>query len=387
MALALFPKRPLREAVVHVTGLGTDPIAADDGLSQLQRLSLVSQREGRYRMLPLTYEYALAELAAHPDFEQEARERWVRWYQEYAHKYGMGGTEWEEWHIQYDRLEEEWENILAVFNWCVAEERYENVIFLLEQVSSFANIYGHWDSYLRWIDWLIQAGERRGDWSRVFSQLVSKGSRFTFMGNNLKAQETLASALKLREYATPKEEVKLLLTLGRLCIRLGNLKKALEWFAQGQQTFGLTDPQDDKERRRDAIGLIYWQAVAHFEGQNYDQAERLFQQVLEQGQIISWQRAINYAQNYLADIAIVRGNLEEADRLLRAGLSVAERNKDKRRTAFYKRSFAYLEHKQRNLAEAQRWASAALDGFDRLGMQPEAEEMQELLQSLKPSQN
>jgi LuxR family glucitol operon transcriptional activator len=46
MALAMFPKRPLREAVIHVAGLRTDPIAADDGLAQLQCLSLVSQSEG-----------------------------------------------------------------------------------------------------------------------------------------------------------------------------------------------------------------------------------------------------------------------------------------------------------------------------------------------------
>jgi hypothetical protein len=60
---------------------------------------------------------------------------------------------------------------------------------------------------------------------------------------------------------------------------------------------------------------------------------------------------------------------------------VAERNKDKRRTALFKRSFAYLEQKRGNLAESQRWAEAALDGFERLGMQLEAQEMREWIQA------
>ncbi len=77
MAMAMFPKSPLRMAITHTAGLATDPLAVEDGLVKLQQLSLVSQQEGRYRMLPLTREYALAELLTHPDFEREARKRWV----------------------------------------------------------------------------------------------------------------------------------------------------------------------------------------------------------------------------------------------------------------------------------------------------------------------
>ena len=59
MALAMFPKSPLRVALAHTAGLESDPIAVEEGLAQLQQLSLVSQQEERYGMLPLTREYAL----------------------------------------------------------------------------------------------------------------------------------------------------------------------------------------------------------------------------------------------------------------------------------------------------------------------------------------
>ncbi|RMG91137.1 MAG: ATP-binding protein, partial [Chloroflexi bacterium] len=88
MAMAMFPKRPLREAVIRTAGLSADPIAADEGLARLQQLSLTTGQEGRYQMLPLTREYGLAELAANPDFEEEARERWIHWYLEFAEKFG-----------------------------------------------------------------------------------------------------------------------------------------------------------------------------------------------------------------------------------------------------------------------------------------------------------
>ena len=123
MALALFPQWPLRPPVNCVSGLESDPIVAEEALSQLQRLSLVRETEGRFRMLPLTREYALAELVKHSSFEKDARERWIDWYLRFAEKHG--GHDMQEWHVGFDHLEDEWENLLAVFDWCATHERYD----------------------------------------------------------------------------------------------------------------------------------------------------------------------------------------------------------------------------------------------------------------------
>ncbi len=120
MAFALFPTMPLRSAVTYVAGLDTDPMAADEALAQLQRLSLIREFDGRFRMLSLTREYAMAELMAHPDFEEEAHKRWIEWYQKFARQYG--GHDEIEWHVNFDHLDEEWENLLAVFHWCATHE-------------------------------------------------------------------------------------------------------------------------------------------------------------------------------------------------------------------------------------------------------------------------
>ena len=160
MTFALFPRMPSRSTVTYVAGLETDPIDAEEALSQLQRLSLLREFRDRLRMLPLTREYALAELKAHPDFEQEARERWIKWYVRFAQHYG--GHDMEEWHVRFDRLNEEWENLLALFDWCASHERYDVIkaFWCAEELGSvvhFTTLYGHWDDRLAWLSWLIDA--------------------------------------------------------------------------------------------------------------------------------------------------------------------------------------------------------------------------------------
>lgn len=388
MALALFPKRPLREAVVHVAGLNQDLIAAEEGLAKLQQVSFVGQTQGRFSLLSLTREYALAELAAHPNFELEARERWVEWYLNFTKEYG--GRDWQEWHIQYDRLEEEWENLLSVFDWCAAEERYTDLTALWqeERVGGFVNIYGYWDDSLIWLNWLLLASERRGDWPVAVEAMADIAWRLTMMAQSEQLEEAealLKRAWSLRDYPDVKVRFAITHNMAVLNIRQKKYTEAHYWLDLAE---ALVDKVflEEREGVRRWISNPYWRAVAAYESKDYDRSETLFQQVMEHGRAIRWQRVVIYAQNWLADIAIVREKLDEAEHLLLTGLPVAERNRDKRRTAFYKRSFAYLEQKRGNLAEALRWAEAALDGFERLGMQPEIEETNKLVQLLNPGQ-
>lgn len=61
------------------------------------------------------------------------------------------------------------------------------------------------------------------------------------------------------------------------------------------------------------------------------------------------------------------------------GLVVAERNKDKGLSSDYQRCFAYLERARGNVEKSQEHAKKAIDGFNRLGMLQEAEDMRTFL--------
>lgn len=382
MAMAMFPKLPVREAVAHTAGLTADPNAVEDGLAQLQQLSLASQQAGQYRMLPLTREYALTELAAHPEFEREARRRWVEWYSHLTEEYG--GNDWKEWHIPYNRLEEEWENLLAVFDWCAAHGRYDEIRAFWEggRVLVFAGIYGYWNDRLIWLNWLIEAAERRGDWPIAVEAMRDQGFILTLTRHLKEADLYFRRAWDIREHVNLQVQIELIQDIAQLSLYQGRYSDAHSLLDQARILLD-TAQLDKPEWARRWITDRYYHGLVCYEERDYDQAESYFREVIKQAHETGWQRAIIYAQNYLADISIAQDRLDEAESLLKTGWPVSERNKDKRRTAHYKRSFAYLRQKQGDRDEAARWAREALDGFDRLGMQLEAKEMQELLQVLQ----
>ncbi len=388
MAMSMFPKHPVRDAVVHVAGLSQDHFAAEEGLAVLQKLSLARYRDGRYDVLPLTREYAQAELTAHPNFEREARERWVQWYMDFIEKHG--GKDWGEFQIEYDYIEEEWENILAVLDWCAANERYEEIAAVWKYdgngVDNFSNIYGHWNDRLLWQEWLSQAAERRGDWPVAIEAILAGAWVLTMTGKPSdleKAQAMLDRGWELLEQAnSPRLRMSLGHGLGVLYVRRKDYQHAIHWFnvsAEARDDAGLVTL--DKERSR--VAVMYWYGLMAYQKGEYTESRRFFDEVMHLGEEIGWQRAVVYARNWLADIAIERGNLDEALVLLQGGLPVAERNRDLRRIAFYKYSFARLEQARGNYEAALRWGAEALKEFEHLNMYPEAEAARQLLDGLR----
>ncbi len=382
MAMAMFSKHPVREAIAHVAGLTADANAVEDGLAQLLQLSLISQHGGRYHMLPLTREYALTELSTHPEFEWEARRRWVEWYMNFTNQYG--GYDWTEWHIQFDRIEEEWENLLAVFDWCAANEAYYAIRSFWHSggVLKVAYIYGYWDDLLIWLNWLTQAAERRGDWSIAVSAMMEVGSILSHMGRLEDADRFLRRAWDLREHADFRIQVEIIQIIARLRTYQEQYAEAQYWLDQANAFLEKAQLHEPEYSRKWINNQRYYGELC-YKKRDYDQAEMCFRQVLDRAQMIGRQRSIIASQNYLANIAIAQDRLVEAEGLLKTGLTVCERNKDKRRTAYYKCSFAHLYRKLDDLGASRRWAEEAFDGFERLGMQLEMEEMRALLQELQ----
>ena len=397
MAFALFPQMPLRSAIGYVAGLKTDPIVAEEALSQLQRLSLVREFQDRFRMLPLTREYALAELRRYPTFEQEARECWIDWYLRFTQRYG--GHDMKEWHVDFDHLEREWENLLAVFDWCTNNERYDVIkaFWCAEKVSSvvdFTIIYGLWDDRLNWLDWLMSTAGARGDSLTDLDTLASHAYTLTLMGRYEEAEEFFKRGQRLRPHVEPQIEARFLLNYGYLCIFQNHFEEADHLLDQAME---VAQPVQEPLRTRFMLNINYNRAASSYwkakwkseQGDIAGSKDDLttaridFRRVIERGNTFGWQRIANYAQNYAADIAIQQGDYEEAEHLLEPGLTMAERNNERRRTASYKRSFAHLNWRQGKLNEALRWAREAREGYECLGAKQDIQGMDELIQELQ----
>ncbi len=378
MGLALFAKSASRDAIAQITLPEVDPLTA---LAQLYRLRLVMQREERYDMHPLTREYALAELKGYSEFEKQARERWVNWYLRFSQTYRQ--QNWRQWQ-DYQDLDQEWENLQAAIDWCIQQNRYEQVRQFWQHVKGYTYLRGYWYERLAWIDWLLQVAQQRQDNSMLAEALSDKSWTLALMGRS----EQLAKLEALFLQVSPLQEGQdlidhLELTLDRavLSIHLRKLAQAHELLKQGKDLLKRVQIEEPKHLRQ-LIRLNYYEAEVWYRTGNYQQAKVLYQKALEQSQVAQWQQVEVYILNWLADVALVgEGNLAEAERLLRISMPIAvETIQDRRSIAFHKRSWAHLEKMRGNVAQSRRWTKEAKDDFESLGMLAEAQEMQSWLE-------
>jgi LuxR family glucitol operon transcriptional activator len=386
MALSLFPAGASEAAIAHVVG-GT--AATMPGLAQLQQFSLVQQQEGRYRLLALTREYALAELATHPNFAHAAYDRWVGWYHDVAQAHG--GKDAKEWQT-YAALEPEWENLQSAIEWCIERDRYEDVKQFWQQVSCYTHTQGSrrnrlsvWSRRLDWTEWLIQAAQQRQDWPTALTVVRDRAWTLTLLGQ----ANHLEQASQLYEFAWARRQfgaddrlpIELAIDIAVLKIQTEEFGRAFDWLYQANQLLDEAD-LDESAIARFIVHILYYQGEIHYKTRRYSESETLFQQVLYQAQQLQWQRAIFLAKDWLADIAIHQRQFTLAQHWIEEGLQMAQANQDTCRIAFCQRSFARLEQARRNQSIAQRWAAEAQQGFESLGMLTEAQETAELLQTL-----
>src|SRR5581483_1642102 len=315
-------------------------------------------------------------------FEREACQRWVTWYRDFTREHG--GKDWGEGSVHYDLLEEEWGNLLAVFDWCTAHGHYQAMqIFWQEHyLVKFAHIYGHWDDRLIWLEWLIQAAEKEGDWSNAVRAMVDRASTLTLLGQWNEAEKQLKQAWTLHQQANSWVQVILTTKLANLYIYQKQYLEAFHWLNQAQDL--LNTAQFDKlEHTRRQADLHLYQGNAHYRQRSYDQARYAYQEARNLSREIGWRRVATLTEVYLANIAIAQGKLDEAEMLLNMSSPVIRNSTDKRLRALYCQVYAQFSKAQGKADEAYRLAREAFYGFERLGMKTEAEETQELLLSLQ----
>lgn len=383
ISLAIFRDSPIQAAVAEVAGLTSVPDSVSNGLVRLQQLSLVNlnQETKRYEMLSLTREYALAQLAAYPDFEKEARKRWVKWYLNFAYRYG--GEDWENW-IHYDRLKEEEGNLREVLYWCKNQDHYAEVRDLWLLLNHYANLYAYWDDRLDWLQWLIEQSERRGEWSSLVKFMIRKTwllIRECSPESLKKADEILQQAWVLRDYADSCVQADLAESIARLQIRQNNYQNARHWL-KVEEKLVIEANLEEQQHIRYFIPVFYHRAEIFYSEGEYSLTKKLFQEVMKSAEKIRWHRVINSAQNWLGDIAIEQGDRDEAHKLLIQGLRFAESTKNKRRLARYQRSLACWEKKWGSPEKARQLSTQAINSFKDLRMTRDAQEMQIFFDSL-----
>ena len=394
MALSLFTKPASAQALKAMANVDNSLDAADS-LAKLQQLSLINYRQGGYEMLHLTREYALSEMSNNPEFEMSARNSWLNWYLNFAQQHGR--KDWREWQ-DYQHLEDEWDNLTDVLEWCISNNCYHDACKLWRDIKcytySFAyrqNRLSYWDATLLWLEWLSEAAVSRKDFATAAEMIGDRAWKLTLMGQEQHlavADDLFVQAWGLHQSLTLEMQVDLAIHIGVWHIQKQQFSQANHWLHQAENLLNNSDsldniPIDSYIKTRLSLHIIYYQGEIYYKTENYQESQILFKQIFRKAQSIGWRRASLLAKDFLANIAIKQGKLKQAQNYLAEVLQVAEDNQDKCSRAYTKRSLARLERKLGNLNVAKRWVYEAVIDFETLGMKPEAREAQALLQAIE----
>lgn len=384
MALGCFSEAANPQAIGAVAG---EPNLARviDSLAQLRQRSLLKQQSGQYDMISLTRELTSAELMAHPEFETAARERWIRWYLDYAAQ--SIGQNWQDWQT-YTVLETEWGNLQTVIEWCIEQDRYEEVKQFWQIVKGYTHAQGYrvdrrtcWNTRLDWTDWLLQAATDRQDWRTELEVRLDRGWTLMLMGQSQsleQADRLYRQAWQQRQSYPLREQTNLAIQIAALQIECQQWDQGYDWITEAA-TLWSHQPQPCP---RQQIQIDYYEGKLNYKTGEYERAQVQFQQVLQQAEVMGWQRAVALAKNWLADIAIQQHNLDFAETVFQEGLQIAATHQDACRAAFCRRSLARLEQARGNHSIARQWAEAAKQTFEQLGMGIEVQETIELIQTI-----
>jgi tetratricopeptide (TPR) repeat protein len=400
MGLTFFSTPVRRETLIEVALTNGEEYGAAESsqdearaaLAGLQELSLVRQEQDRYTMLPLTREYAIAELKTQPTFEKAARERWIRWGLGFVEQYGQ--QEIWDWRQQNDVIEAEWSNLQTLIEWCVLKDRYDELYQLWQGLEAHIHLQGNrskrsicWGDRLDyWIKWLIETAKQKKQLAVAAVVMVSRGWLLTTMGQaeHLDVADQLFTDAwtTLRHHQTPAFQLGLAVDIAALRIRQDRLGEAQTWLDQAMEL--LEDDQvTDSERLSQLSRLEYYRGKVYFAEGEYEPAKAHFTEALAAARAVGWQLGVQRISNWLADAAIKQGEFRVAEPLLLDNFQVAEANQDIYQMAFCQRSLANLAVARDDRRAATEWARKGLEHFSSLDMLAEAEEAAAFLQGLE----
>jgi LuxR family glucitol operon transcriptional activator len=140
LALALCKGDASREELGYVAGFGEDEFSRDDGLVELDKLSLVNKKGDRFSMLPLTKEYVDHELGIVTYFTTEAVRRLI---EHHTAHYPYGNAC--QYLLQY-------RNQLSKVQIKEAIDIIDSKLWNVYQEATASNYYDPW--YYSWYEWL-----------------------------------------------------------------------------------------------------------------------------------------------------------------------------------------------------------------------------------------
>jgi tetratricopeptide (TPR) repeat protein len=365
MALAVFASDASREALGSVTRL--PELDRDDGLAKLEKLSLVNKTGSRFSLLPMTRQFALADLIQ-TSLETKLRERQAEYYSSVVSSYKLSSD-------SLNWIRQEHSNIAALLQILISLGQYQMMIDIFSRYYPFLWRQGHWTQG-------TQLAQQVLDWALVNKNVSLQakcnhwlGRLYLYQRQYQRAEKHLVDAAE--QYSEADWQwisvqtyfAQVLLRQGRFPDARRHLEEALPVALERQDYRGAT-------RLYNTFAEI---ALSRSEP-DLDAAMQYVEKGYALAQGRNEQTTVLGKSFYLRGmIERLRGNLEEAEKWVAKYTEIAEREcfVQERAQGLFER--AQIAEDQHRVPEAVDMAKCALEIFDRLGMREEMRSCEQLL--------
>lgn len=376
MSLAIFARDASRVMLGTIADLSNAD--RDEGLGQLERLSLLNKHGDRFSFLPLTRTFAFAELTNDPAIESQLRQRWI----DYLKEITRGADSEYYWRYRSYAFYTEGENIVDAIEWCFAQGTAEDVFALAEGAYDYLEVVGRWNEIIEMCDRALSLAVSVEDKIAIARLSNTMGFIQSQQGEYDEAEKLHWEALsRYQSIHNLEGESVTLQHLSTIYRKRGDYAAAKEYNDRAWRMAEELSVGDLKALINTSYGKLardrgdwiaawdYFSAVQDWFEQRVEQAPR--DEPLARS---TW--------GHLAIVAYHLGRPQEAKDLCLKSLEFFEQYGTKGYMATLKYRLALAEEALGEVEAARRHAKEALDWFERLGMKPDYAEALKLFERL-----
>jgi len=377
MALSLFVPDASRQALGYVADLSE--LDRDEGLIELERLSLVNKYQDRFVFLPLTRSFALEELGKSERFRDIAPRRWVDYLKGLCQ---VSDSEYY-WRYRSYAFQDEGANILEAVQWSYEHGTAEDIFLLALAAYEYLDATGDWNRIITLCRQVLRLARTVQNPVAIARFAIIEGWILRQWGEYGRAESSFLDALGQSRQAGHQEgESFALQHLSAVHRKLGAFDKAKELCDQAWSIAENLGKGDLKaliniERGRLARDMQNWELAREY----FTAVRDWFEERVEQAprdEIIA-----RSTWGHLAVIAYHIGRPQEAKELCLKSMEFFEGHGTKAYLATLKHRLALAEEALGEYEAAIVHAREAVNWFDRLGMKPDYVEAKVLLERLE----
>jgi tetratricopeptide (TPR) repeat protein len=366
MVMPIFATSASKEAIEAASDVHTWDL--DEGLGQLVEMSLVEvsgglEEQQRYSVHPLVRAFARGELGKNAQFEEEVWLRSADYFLDFAKQHG--GEDWRGYHI----LDNEWENLARIVDWCFDAKQWEMVIEFRSALCDFLRAHGYWSERIKLAKQAVTACQKTEDREQLaWCMVYDLGYISERMDNLDEAWKWISEGRVIFEELDKRRGLALSLRhLGVILRKRGSFASAKQLLERSLSIFEDVDDKINVARVRMDIGrLYYWQG-------NYSAAKLWVEEALALCKQLDDQMVLARAWHQLGDIACEQGENHRAKQLFERGLAIYEMTGHQAATANCIYGLAKVKERAGKYSEALMQVHEAMEIYQRLGMEWELE--------------